>query len=88
MYNDFEGDIGDNDDDASYSYGQSSSTTSASSRGLLRRKGGFRRSSGTLDRDMKSEMSSDLEKTYGVKTAPAVARAMDMLDTWAQLTGR
>lgn len=86
MYNDFEGNGVDNIDDDSYSYGQSSSTSSSR---VLRRKGGTRHSVDTYNsRDLKSDISSDLENNYGVKTAPAIARAVDTLDTWAQLTGR
>ena len=86
MYTDFEGGMGDADG-AEYSYG-------SSGRGggqLMRRKGSVpsRHSSDNLNRhDVKSEISSDLEKTYGVRTAPAVARAVNTIDSWAQLTGR
>lgn len=57
----------------------------------MRRKGSVpsRHSHDNLSRhDLNSEITSDLEKAYGVRTAPAVARAVNTIDAWAQLTGR
>lgn len=84
MYSDFESGTGGESNDYDYSYAQSSSI-GGSSRTLLKRKGVARNN---LVQSVKSDISSDLEKAYGVKTAPALARAFNTIDTWAQLTGR
>lgn len=90
MYNDFEGD----GDGAAEAY--STGINSGDGRGVLRRKNGYGgngESSTSAGSDggrnaKTSDISSDLERTYGVKPTPAVARAVNQLDTWAQLTGR
>jgi hypothetical protein len=89
MYNDFEGgdDEGGGGISPSVNYGYGNNVGNNS---LKRRQGSSSRghSSSYNNSNLKSEFSSDLEKTYGVRTAPGVARVFDTIDTWVQLTGR
>ena len=88
MSNDYDG-IEAGDLSSSISYASGSNLNGIGGGELLQR----RRSNGqsydnAVSRNIKSEISSDLERNYGVKPAPAVARSLDVIDTWAQLTGR
>lgn len=83
MYNDFESGTGDDDESGGISPTYENGVRSI---GMQRRKNSVERNRNSIN--IKSEISSDLERSYGVKTAPAVARAVNCLDTWAQLTGR
>ena len=99
LYPDVEGKLGQDETYSSLESGTSSrslsnitETASSSSvysregsgRRLLQRKRGQR----LADQHARSDISSDLEKTYGMKPSPVVARAVDTIDTWTQLTGR
>jgi hypothetical protein len=66
---------------------ESGAVSGRGSRQLMQRRG----KGGAVGRKSvlpKREISADLEKAYGVKPLPALARAVDTLDSWTQLTGR